>query len=310
MQEVGIDMRQRTPQRLTDAMLAEATDLITMGCGDVCMQLPPDLQCVDWPLLDPKGQVARRRARDSRRHPRARRAIARRLAGRAGERFVKPRELIAEAEVPDGGTLRCYHHDGAYEVWIGHSELMSSRVFGSEQQLAELALERLGHRKAPRVLVGGLGMGFTLARTLELVPEAARVDVVELVPEIVQWNRELFGHCAGHPLEDARANLIAGDVREVLERAPGGYDVVLLDVDNGPDGLTRPDNDSIYNKVGLKSIHAALKQGGVLGVWSSGEDRAFEARLQRARFLVERHAVRARRTKGPRRVIWIAPRKG
>ena len=218
--------------------------------------------------------------------------------------------MIAEASVPDGGTLRCYRHDGNYEVWIDHTELMSSRVFGSEEMLAELALERLGHRRAPRVLVGGLGMGYTLARTLALVPEGAKVDVVELVPEIVQWNRELFGDCAGRPLDDPRVNLVVGDVREVLDRGRGSYDVVLLDVDNGPDGLSRPSNDSIYNKVGLKSIHDALKQGGVLAVWSAGEDKNFLLRLQKARFLVEQHAVRARRTKGPRRVIWVAMRKG
>jgi len=224
---------------------------------------------------------------------------------------MKPRELIATAQIPGHtGELRCYRHDGNYEVYVDHAELMSSRVFGSEQMLAELALERLGHRRTPRVLVGGLGMGYTLARTLELVPEAAKVDVVELVPEIVQWNRELFGDLAGRPLEDRRTNLIVGDVREVLADGAGAYDCVLLDVDNGPDGLSKPSNDSIYNKVGLRSIHDALKQGGVLGVWSAGEDKAFEARLQRARFLVDQHAVRARRTKGPRRVIWIAMRKG
>ena len=221
---------------------------------------------------------------------------------------MKPRDLIATAAVPGHtGELRCYHHDGAYEVWVDHTELMSSRVFGSEEALAELAFERLGARRAPRVLVGGLGMGFTLARALALAPERAAVEVVELVPEIVAWNRELFGHCAGHPLKDPRARLVEGDVRAVVEAAgEGAYDVILLDVDNGPEGLSRPANDSLYSRPGLKRLRAALKQGGVLAVWSSGDDAAFDARLRQGRFNVKLHHPKARRTKGARRTIWVA----
>lgn len=221
---------------------------------------------------------------------------------------MKPRDLIATSAIPGHkGELRCYHHDGAYEVWVDHTELMSTRVYGSEEMLAELAFERLGNRKAPRVLVGGLGMGFTLARTLALVPERATVEVAELVPDIVKWNRELFGHCAGKPLEDERVQLIERDVREVLEEAgENAYDVVLLDVDNGPEGLSRPGNDSLYGRPGLKLLHKALKQGGVLGVWSAADDAAFDARLRKGRFQVRIHHVKARRTKGPRRTLWIS----
>jgi len=221
---------------------------------------------------------------------------------------VKPRDLIATAAVPGHrGELRCYHHDGAYEVWVDHTELMSTRVYGSEEVLAELAFERLGTRKAPRVLIGGLGMGFTLARALSLAPPRATVEVVELVPEIVTWNRELFGHCAGRPLEDPRAQLVEGDVREVVEAAgEGAYDVILLDVDNGPEGLSRPGNDSLYSRPGLKQLHRALKQGGVLAVWSAADDGGFDARLRKGRFSVRVHHPKARRTKGPRRTIWVA----
>lgn len=203
--------------------------------------------------------------------------------------------------------MRCYHHDGDYEVWVDQTQLMSTRVYGSEEALVELAMQRLGHRKAPRVLVGGLGMGFTLARALALVPERAVVEVAELVPEIVTWNRELFGHCAGKPLEDPRARVIQGDVREVLEGAgEAAFDVVLLDVDNGPQGLSRPGNDSLYSRPGLKLLRKALKQGGVLAIWSSADHAAFDARLRQGRFHVQIHHVKARRTKGARRTIWVA----
>ncbi len=223
---------------------------------------------------------------------------------------MKPRELIATARVPGhDAELRCYHHDGAFEVWIGHAELMSSRVFGSEELLAELAFERLGHRRSPRVLVGGLGMGFTLARALALAGDRGRVVVAELVPEVVAWNRELFGHCAGHPLRDPRVEVQVADVRDVVAAASADYDVILLDVDNGPEGLSRPGNDSLYNKVGLQRLGAALNQGGVLAVWSSADDAAFDARLRRGPFAVDRHRVRARRTKGPYRTIWTALRR-
>jgi spermidine synthase len=217
--------------------------------------------------------------------------------------------MIATASIPGHtGQLRCYHHDGAYEVWVDHTELMSSRVYGSEEQLAELALERLGHRKAPRILIGGLGMGFTLARTLALVTDRAHVDVAEIVPEIVKWNREVFGHCAGHPLKDPRTNLIESDVRIQIEQSPNTYDVILLDVDNGPEGLSRPGNDSLYNRPGLKMIRAALKQDGILGIWSSSDHDKFNARIRAERFQVELRHVKARRTKGARRSIWTAKR--
>lgn len=222
---------------------------------------------------------------------------------------VKPREMIGTARIPGHkDELRCYHHDGSYEVWVGHTELMSTRVFGSEEVLAELAIERLGHRKAPRILIGGLGMGFTLARTLALVADRASVDVAELVPEIVTWNEELFGHCAGYPLKDPRAKLILGDVRELIEHSADTYDVILLDVDNGPEGLSRPGNDSLYNKAGLKMIRTALRQDGVLAVWSSGDHAKFNARIRAERFSVELRHVKARRTKGARRAIWTAKR--
>jgi spermidine synthase len=222
---------------------------------------------------------------------------------------VLPHQLVGTARVPGhDAELRCYHHDGDYTIWLDRLELMSTRVHGSEEMLAELALARLGARPAPRVLVGGLGMGFTLARALALVDANAAVDVVELVPEIVTWNRDAFGQCAGHPLRDPRTNLIVDDVGAVIRAAADRYDVILMDVDNGPEGLSRPRNERLYGDSGLANVHRALRAGGVLAVWSAADHRAFDKRVRRSGFAVEEHHVRARRTKGPRRTIWVAQR--
>lgn len=220
------------------------------------------------------------------------------------------RELLGTARVPGHrAELRCFHHNGDFAIWIDGTELMSSRVHGSEEAMAELALERLGPRPAQRVLVGGLGMGFTLARALALVDTEAIVEVAELVPAVVDWNRDLLGHLAGHPLRDPRVRLHTGDVRDPIAKGKDTYDVILLDVDNGPEGLSRPGNDRIYDERGLLALHAALRPGGVLAVWSSWSNAIFDERLRRMPFQVQKHYVRARRTKGPRRTIWVAARK-
>ncbi|MEM7204905.1 MAG: hypothetical protein AAF628_31910 [Planctomycetota bacterium] len=222
---------------------------------------------------------------------------------------MKPRDLIATAKIP-GHTkeLRCYHHDSDYALWLDQSELMSTRVHGSEEVLAELAFKRLGPINKPHVLVGGLGMGFTLARVLALCSDRGKVDVAELVPEVVTWNEELFGHCAGHPLRDERCHLIVGDVGEVVRAAQLVYHLILLDVDNGPEGMSRPGNDSLYGRAGLQSLRNALRPSGVLGIWSAADDPGFERRLRDAQFNVQKRRVRARRTKGPWRTIWTAKR--
>ncbi len=218
-----------------------------------------------------------------------------------------PTELVGSARVPgQGGELRCFRHDRDFTIYVDGIELMSTRVFGSEQALAELAIGRRGVAHATRILVGGLGMGFTLARVLELCGPAAVVEVAELVPEVVDWNRRLFGHCAGHPLHDPRTHLIVGDVRHVLAQASQSHDVILLDVDNGPEGISHRDNAALYAEDGLRTARAALRPGGVLAVWSGHDDPAFERRLRRTGFQAVRHRVRARRTKGPWRTIWVA----
>lgn len=218
---------------------------------------------------------------------------------------MKPNELLATATVPGSAEpLRLYHHDGAFTLRLGRVELMSSRVHGSEDLLAELALAPLG-ANASRVMVGGLGMGFTLARVLALVGPATTVDVVELVPEVVAWNAERIGACAGHPLRDPRVVVHVADVGAHLVAVTAPYDAILLDVDNGPDALARADNDALYDHRGLAAARRALRPSGVLAVWSSANDAAFVARFRAAGFHVETHAVRARGRKGPRRTIWV-----
>jgi spermidine synthase len=222
---------------------------------------------------------------------------------------MKPQVLMATAAVPGSRSeLRCWRHDRDFSFRLGGVELMSSRAHGSEEQLAELALGRLGERAAAAVLVGGLGLGFTLARALALLGPAGRVVVAELVPAVVQWNRELLGHLAGHPLRDPRAEVVVDDVGAVLRAARARFDAVLLDVDNGPAGLTRAANDGLYGERGLAAVAAALRPGGVLAVWSAGRDRLFAPRLRRAGFRVDEVRTRARRTRGPVRTIWLGVR--
>lgn len=221
-----------------------------------------------------------------------------------------PRELLASASVPDqAGELRCYRHDRDFSLWLGRIELMSSRVHESEEMLADVALAALGPRAAPKVLIGGLGMGFTLARVLQTIDAAAVVEVVELIPEVVTWNREWFASLCGRPLDDPRVQLRVGDVADTIAAAKANHDVVLLDVDNGPEALVHPANERLYADRGLLAARAALRPGGVLAVWSSADCPPFGNRLKGTGFDVTTHHTRARGRKGPRRTIWTAVRR-
>jgi spermidine synthase len=220
---------------------------------------------------------------------------------------VKPRELIGEAEVPGGPPLRLIRHDGAFIIMLERNELMSSRMSGSEKALATMTCERLGARPAPRLLIGGYGMGFTLRAALAELGEDASIIVAELVPGIIEWARGPMAAITEGCLDDPRVEVVIDDVGAVIAADKGGYDAILLDVDNGPDGLTRPDNDGLYDTRGLARARAALKPGGILSVWSAGKDPAFARRLAHAGFDVEEVRVRARENgKGPMHVIWFA----
>lgn len=221
---------------------------------------------------------------------------------------MRPRLLIDRAEVPDGGELRLYRRDADYSIMLGATELMNSRMSGSEEALATLTCAPLAAARAPAVLIGGLGMGFTLRAALALLPATARVTVVELVPAVIDWARGPMADVHGDSLDDPRVEIVAGDVADRIRHAGGGYDAILLDVDNGPDGLTREANDRLYDARGLGSAKAALRPGGVLAIWSSAPDRSFSNRLRRAGFTVEEQVVRARGAKGGRHLIWLARR--
>ncbi len=189
----------------------------------------------------------------------------------------------------------------------GRGELMNSRVIGSEKALAELACKKMGNPVRPRLLIGGLGMGFTHAAALAAAGPDAEVLVAELVPEVVDWNRNLIGEPAGHPLSDPRSRVFVGDVAELLRAEPDGFNAILLDVDNGPHALIRRENNWLYGLEGLAAASKALRKGGVLAVWSAGPDAQFTARLKRAGFRTELVIVRPHRAgKGPRHHIWLA----
>lgn len=222
---------------------------------------------------------------------------------------MDPRVLLGTAVVPNTKLeLRLYKSGETFSIKIpGRGDLMNSRMHGSERALAELACERLRAVARPRVLIGGLGMGFTLAAALQSLGPQASIVVAELVPEVVEWNKAWFGSLAGAPLDDPRSEVYVGDVADLIRREPDGFDAILMDVDNGPEGLVRRENDWLYGESGLRSIRRALRVPGVLAVWSASADRGFTVRLGRAGFAVREHTVRPHRAgKGPRHHIWIA----
>jgi spermidine synthase len=215
--------------------------------------------------------------------------------------------LLDTAEMPGGGgELRLMRRGAEFAIRLGQTELMNSRVSGSEEALATVALARL-HGPAPRILIGGLGMGFTLRAALAALGPQARVVVAELVPAVVRWARGAMAEVFGASLADPRAEIREADVADVIAAGRSAYDAILLDVDNGPEGLTRDANDWLYGVAGLGTARAALRPGGILAVWSSAPDRGFTRRLRQAGYDVEEVPVRARGKRGgARHVLWLA----
>ena len=221
------------------------------------------------------------------------------------------RKCLASAQIPGGEELRLYAHDRDFMILLKRDELMSTRMRGSEEALAVQTIKRLDGHKAPRLLIGGYGMGFTLRAALAALDADAQVTVAELVPEIVDWARGPMAELTAGCLDDPRVSLVVGDVADAIGAVTASWDAIMLDVDNGPDGLVRADNDRIYSPAGLSAARRALRPGGVLAVWSAAPDAGFTRRLRAAKFAVEEVSISARANgKGPRHVIWFARRPG
>lgn len=221
-----------------------------------------------------------------------------------------PWEKIDTARIP--GTedeLRLMRRGKEYSIKLGSNELMNSRLSGSEEALATLAAKRLEKVAGPHVLIGGLGMGFTLRAALAVLGSKARIVVVELVPAVVAWARGPMADIFGDSLNDPRVTIREADVADTIRSQRAKFDAILLDVDNGPEGLTRKGNDALYSLTGLKAARAALRSGGVLAVWSSGPNPAFTKRLRSAGFDASEINIRATgKGTGVRHVIWMATR--
>jgi len=220
-----------------------------------------------------------------------------------------PTTLLGTAKIPnDGGELTLTERDGVFAIKLKgvHGELMSSRMYSSELALAELGCAHIQQLENSKVLVGGLGMGFTMASALKATSNSSEVLVAELVPEIVEWNKGPLGECAGRPLDDKRARIYLGDVAELFMARKATYDAILLDVDNGPEAFTHDDNSELYSIDSLLAIRETLRPKGMLAVWSAWHDPRFTKKLKKARFNVSFKTVRAHKGKGSKHTIYLA----
>jgi spermidine synthase len=222
---------------------------------------------------------------------------------------VIPWRLIDTAVVPGGeGSLRLMQRGAEFSIRLDHYELMNSRLSGSEEALAAIACDRIKSRKAPRMLIGGLGMGFTLRAALASLGPDASVTVAELVPAVIKWARGPMIDVFGNSLADPRVSIREADVGELIRSGPSNFDAIVLDVDNGPDGLTRKANDALYGLAGLRAARRALRTGGVLTIWSARPDPKFTLRLQKANFAVDVLNVPAGTRGRKKHAVWIATR--
>lgn len=222
---------------------------------------------------------------------------------------MKQLNKIATAIIPnDGGELTLFRREEEFSIRLSgvRGELMNSRVFNSEQELSKLGCAHIRNKDNAEVLVGGLGMGYTLATALETVNAKSRVTVAELIPEVVEWNQGPLGECAGMPLSDSRTVVRVGDIAEIIKKEQPDFDSILLDVDNGPEGITHTNNNWLYSNNGLEALFNSLRPEGMLAVWSAGADSMFVIQLKRAGFKVEVRTVRARPGKGSRHTIFLA----
>lgn len=222
---------------------------------------------------------------------------------------MKPINKLATAIIPNnGGELTLFRRDDEFFIRLSgvRGELMNSRIYNSEQELAKLGCAHIKNKDNADVLVGGLGMGYTLASALECVTANSRVTVAELIPEVVEWNQGPLGECAGRPLADDRSRIRLGDIVELIKKQQPDFDAILLDVDNGPKGITHSNNNWLYSTKGLDALYNSLRPEGMLAVWSASPDSMFVIQLKKAGFSVTVRTVRARPGKGSRHKIFLA----
>jgi spermidine synthase len=219
---------------------------------------------------------------------------------------MKPYERLGEARTPNGTVIALYRHDGAYLIRADGVELMSTRRHLSEDRLADVACDALRQRPGARVLIGGLGLGFTLRAALRQLRADAEVVVAELVPEVISWNADARYDLSREAMRDPRVRIVNDDVLIVLRANPGSFDAIMLDTDNGPDGLLMTENAPLYAPRGISVTVAALRAGGTVVYWSVGDDRPFAGALQRAGLRVETLRVRAHDTAGPMHTLYVA----
>jgi len=220
---------------------------------------------------------------------------------------MKPRVRIATARTPDGGEMVLYQHDRDFSIKINGQDLMHSRQHESELELARLGCEQLTGRKAPSILIGGLGMGYTLRQALDMLSPHAQVVVSELLDAVVEWNREFFGELNGQPLGDKRVDLKTGDIVELISRSKDRFDAILLDLDNSPSAMTVSSNRRLYGREGIRACRSALREQGCLAVWSAEPSKKFEQLLMSCSFHVHRFRVPAcKGSKSQSRFVWVA----
>jgi len=220
---------------------------------------------------------------------------------------MKPRVKIAAARTPDGGEMVLYRHGHDFSIMVNGQDLMLSRQHESELALARLGCAHLAGRPAPRILIGGLGMGYTLRQALDMLNPQARVVVGELLEAVVEWNREFFGELNGRPLGDHRVDLKSGDIVELISRSKSKFDAILLDIDNGPGAMTDSGNRRLYGREGILACRQALRQQGCLAVWSAEPSKKFEQLLMSCSFQVRRFRVPAYKgSKSQSRFVWVA----
>jgi len=222
---------------------------------------------------------------------------------------MKPERLIDSTPTPGGDDLQLYERDGVFTLRISGIELMTSRAHDSEEELAWMAMKLVDRKSRPRVLVGGLGMGYTTRAALDSSPRPSEVVVSELLPAVVGWNRDHIGHLAGRPLDDPRVTIVEHDIWKVIADSPNGFDVILNDVDNGPGGCALEQNEKLYTAAGLAAVHRALRPKGVLGVWCVEDDPRFVKAMSAAGFKAHAETVFARNVaKGHRHTVFIGQR--